>query len=329
MPEYILTESQLNLIKKSMLNEDTGWNTLLSVVGIVDPTGIADFVNAISYFKQGDNLFGFLSLISVIPVVGDAVGKTAMGAMKAGGKGAKIMNEINLAMKANDTIKAQKLLTQLSRTEGGLGKLARTSREWAPRVDAFIDRLPGGFLTRDFKNVIGDWLKLFRGVGTQAASIAKRLPTKTPKQQKELIDGLEAMLKREKFLDPNILSKPNILQRILYGGGFGLGKFADLYGKSSLRTRILLGRTKFYAGFLDKLGLGNWVGPEELENMIGKDEMIEKMAEYERTPEAQEYLKSEFPEPEETELKTTPSTSLTSDPIAGFMDILIKGPQAA
>jgi len=38
------------------------------------------------------------------------------------------------------------------------------------------------------KNVIGDWLKLFRGVGTQAASIAKRLPTKTPKQQKELID---------------------------------------------------------------------------------------------------------------------------------------------
>ena len=329
MPEYILTESQLNLIKKSMLNEDTGWNTLLSVVGIVDPTGIADFINAISYFKQGDNLFGFLSLISVIPVVGDAVGKTAMGAMKAGGKGAKIMNEINLAMKANDTIKAQKLLTQLSRTEGGLGKLARTSREWAPRVDAFIDRLPGGFLTRGIKSTIDDWLKLFRGVGTQAASIAKRLPTKSPKQQQEMIRGLEAMLKREKFLDPAILSKPNFLGRLFYGGSFGLGRVTDIFGKSNLPVRILIGKTKFYAGFLDYLGLGNFVGPKELEDMIGKDEMIEKMGQYEKTPEAQEYLKSEFPESEETENKTTSSTSLTSDPITGFMDVLIKGPQAA
>jgi len=52
--------------------------------------------------------------------------------------------------------------------------------------------------------------------------------------------SLEAMLKREKFLDPNILSKPNILQRILYGGGFGLGKFADLYGKSSTQNKNLV-----------------------------------------------------------------------------------------
>ncbi len=329
MPEYILTESQLNLIKKSMLNEDTGMNTALSLIGIVDPTGIADLINAISYFKQGDNLFGFLSLISVVPYVGDAVGKTAMGAMKAGGKGAKLMTEINLAMKAGDTLKAQKLLTQLSKMEGGLGKLARTSREWAPRVDAFIDRLPGGFLTRGLKNTIDDWLKLFRGVGTQAASIAKRLPTKSPKQQQEMIRGLEAMLKREKFLDPAILSKPNFLGKLFYGGGFGLGRVTDIFGKSNLPVRILIGKTKFYAGFLDHLGLGNWVGPEELEDMIGKDEMMEKMAEYERTPEAQEYLKSEFPEPEETESKTTSSTSLMSDPVAGFMDILIKGPQAA
>lgn len=329
MPEYILTESQLNLIKKSMLNEDTGMNTALSLIGIVDPTGIADLINAISYFKQGDNLFGFLSLISVVPYVGDAVGKTAMGAMKAGGKGAKLMTEINLAIKAGDTLKAQKLLTQLSKMEGGLGKLARTSREWAPRVDAFIDRLPGGFLTRGLKNTIDDWLKLFRGAGTQAASIARRLPTKSPKQQQEMIRGLEAMLKREKFLDPAILSKPNFLGKLFYGGGLGMGRVSDIFGKSNLPVRILIGKTKFYAGFLDHLGLGNWVGPEELEDMIGKDEMMEKMAEYERTPKAQEYLKSEFPETEETEEKTSSSTSLISDPVAGFMDVLIKGPQAA
>lgn len=326
MPEYILKETQLNLIKNSILNEDTGWNTALSLIGIVDPTGIADLINAISYFKQGDNLFGFLSLISVVPYVGDAVGKTAMGTMKAGGQGAKIMNEVNLAMKAGDTIKAQKLLTQLSRVEGGLGKLARTGREWAPRVDAFIDRLPGGFLTRGFKNVINDWLKLFRGVGTQAASIAKRLPTKSPRQQQEMIKGLEAMLKREKFLDPKILTQPNFLSKLFYGGGLGLGR---IWGNSNLPVRVLIGKTKFYAGFLDYLGLGNWVGPEELEDMMGEEQVTEKMSEYEKTPEAQKYLKSEFPQTEEKGTKMTSSTSLTSDPIAGFMDVLMKGPQAA
>ncbi len=63
--------------------------------------------------------------------------------------------------------------------------------------------------------------------------------------------------------------------------------------------------------------------------MICKEEMLEKMAQYEKTPEAQEYLESEFPKSEETEEKTTSSKSPISDPIAGFLDILIKGPQAA
>ena len=45
------------------------YNTLLDVVGIVDPTGAADAINAVSYFRQGDMLYGMLSLISVIPYV--------------------------------------------------------------------------------------------------------------------------------------------------------------------------------------------------------------------------------------------------------------------
>ena len=63
--------------------------------------------------------------------------------------------------------------------------------------------------------------------------------------------------------------------------------------------------------------------------MMGEEQVAEKMSEYEKTPEAQEYLKSEFPQTEEKETKMTSSTSLTSDPIAGFMDVLMKGPQAA
>ena len=36
---------------------------------------------------------------------------------------------------------------------------------------------------------------------------------KNAKQQQEMIRGLEAMLKREKFLDPAILSKPNPISK--------------------------------------------------------------------------------------------------------------------
>jgi len=76
MPQVILTESQLEIIKSVMvlektsdvktLNEDNWKNDVLSLVGIVDPTGIADLINAISYYRQGDNLYAFLSLISVV-----------------------------------------------------------------------------------------------------------------------------------------------------------------------------------------------------------------------------------------------------------------------
>jgi len=56
MPQVILTESQLEIIKSVMvlektsdtktLNEDNWKNDVLSLVGIVDPTGIADLINA-------------------------------------------------------------------------------------------------------------------------------------------------------------------------------------------------------------------------------------------------------------------------------------------
>ena len=37
---------------ENLLNESKWYNTFLDVVGIVDPTGIADGINAISYFLQ-------------------------------------------------------------------------------------------------------------------------------------------------------------------------------------------------------------------------------------------------------------------------------------
>ena len=69
--EKILMETN----KKQLLKEYKWYNTFLDFVGIVDPTGAADAINAISYFRQGHIFFGFLSLVSIIPYAGDLVAK--------------------------------------------------------------------------------------------------------------------------------------------------------------------------------------------------------------------------------------------------------------
>jgi hypothetical protein len=343
MPQVILTESQLEIIKSVMvlektsdaktLNEDNWKNDVLSLVGIVDPTGIADLINAISYYRQGDNLYAFLSLISVVPYIGDALGKSVMGAMKVGGKTPQLMRAVSKAVDAGDTVKAQKYLNQIAKSEGALGTFARKGREWAPKVDEFIDRIPGGAITRGFKNTIKEWVRLFRGVGTEAASLAKRLPTKSAKQQQELIQGLESLVKREKFLDPTILNKPNFLQRFFYGGGLGAGRVSDLWRKGNMKIRVLMGKTKFYLGFLDYLGVANFVGPDELEEMVGgEDELLAKMEKYEKTPEAQTYLQEDFPKVSDEVKDDGNEMSLGTqkmDMMGMFMNTLIKGPMTA
>ncbi len=343
MPQVILTESQLEIIKSVMvlektsdaktLNEDNWKNDVLSLVGIVDPTGIADLINAISYYRQGDNLYAFLSLISVVPYIGDALGKSVMGAMKVGGKTPQLMRMVSKAIDAGDTVTAQKYLNQIAKSEGSLGTLARKGREWAPRLDEFIDRLPGGAITRGFKNTIKEWVRLFRGVGTEAASLAKRLPTKSFKERQELVQGLEALVKRQKFLDPTILNKPNLLQRVLYGGGAGFGRVSDLWRNGNMKIRVLMGKTKFYLGFLDYLGVANFVGPDELATMIGgEDELLTNMEKYEKTPEAQKYLQEDFPKIDEMNKDSDKELSLGSqnmDMVGMLMNTLIKGPMTA
>ncbi len=343
MPQVVLTESQLELLKNvsrlekisnpKQINEDNWKNDVLSVVGIFDPTGIADFINAISYYRQGDNLFAVLSLISAVPYIGDAFGKSIMGAMKVGGKTPELMRMVSKAVDAGDMVKAQKYLNQVAKSEGALGTLARKGRDWAPKLDDLVDKIPGGVITRGFKNTVREWVRLFRGVGTEAASLAKRLPTKSVKQQKELVQGLEALVKREKFLDPTILNKPNLLQRVLYGGGLGVGRVSDLWRKGNMKIRVLMGKTKFYLGFLDYLGVANFVGPDELEKIVGgEDELLAKMEKYEKTPEAQTYLQEDFPKTDNEAKDSDKDLSLGSqkmDVMGMFMNTLIKGPMTA
>jgi hypothetical protein len=294
MSQILITENQLEGLKQN-LNEAYWLNTVLDVVGIVDPTGIADFANAVSYYKQGDTLFAFLSLISAVPYIGDVVGKTAIGTMKAGSQGTKYLRNAEKAINAGNTELALKNLKMLEKVEGPANTLFKTAQNWTSRVDTVIDRIPnmGGLLT-GFKKSLQSWSNLFSSASKRSMGVRRLMVNKTPQEQMKLVQGLEAALKREKFMDPAILGKPNILQRFLFGGGLGFGRFSDLYGKSTLRTRVLMGQTKFYLGFLDKLGFGNFVGPEELSGMMGEEQMLAAMKQYESTPEGQETLKTEL-----------------------------------
>jgi hypothetical protein len=69
------TLSQLNDALKSDLAE-----AAVDVAGIVDPTPVSDLIGAGMSAAKGDWIGAGLSLISVIPYVGDALGKTAKGA---------------------------------------------------------------------------------------------------------------------------------------------------------------------------------------------------------------------------------------------------------
>ncbi len=135
---------------EELLKESKWYNTFLDVVGIVDPTGIADGINAISYFRQGDMLFGILSLISLVPYLGDAIAKPFIGIIKAG----KInKNIINSALKSGN---AAKVAAEMGKS--GKGKAVLDAMK-NPKTQSFIggiiaklSKLPGmGRFVKDVK----------------------------------------------------------------------------------------------------------------------------------------------------------------------------------
>jgi len=90
-----ITESQLRrivreeIIREATLNEDA-IGVALDLAGLIPGVGeAADAINALRYAKKGDYLMAALSLISLVPVIGDAIGKggkLAMWVTKYGGK---------------------------------------------------------------------------------------------------------------------------------------------------------------------------------------------------------------------------------------------------
>ena len=334
MSSIIITEKQLELIvkeqksqKSKLLQESEWYNIVGDVLGIVDPTGIVDVVNAISYFSQGDHLFGMLSLISAIPIAGDVVAKPVMGALKIGGGATKGLNSAMKLAKAGKTAEASVMLGKLAEKPGVVGNFLQSAKNWAPKVASKVDNLPGGIL-KGFKNTILDYLKLFENAGLKSAKFQKEVGLlaknlKNVAKPAENIASLKNMLKNDKVFTG--LTKKGPLSKIFLGGA------PRLFGNREMR--ILMRRTKFWLGFLDYIGVANFVGPDELMQQMSSEEIQRKMGEYSRTTEGRRNAESDFGgENYEGEQQSQSNNDINmnsagrqSDPIQGFLSDIFGG----
>ena len=320
--------------EKSKLLKEAWYNTLGDVVGIFDPTGVVDLVNGISYINQGENLFGFLSIISAIPLAGDFVAKPVMAALKLGKPSAKALNGIMKTARAGNTAKASADLAKLAQTGGITGAFVKGVQIVGSKIKSVVERLPGGFITGGLKNTILGWIDLFSKSGSRAVKTQRdmaRLSRRLPKLTKELavknLDKLSTAIKSSPGTFTGYRTTKGILSwKTMFGG------MPQLMGRNK-SVRALMRQSKWWLGFLDYIGLGNFVGPEELSKQLGGEEaMKQKMEEYNKTPDAERNFKDEYGEGNsdsstEDNTKTTSSTSTKPelDPLAKFLRNLVTG----
>jgi hypothetical protein len=324
MSNLVITEKQLELLvnkiqegtlKEDQLNEDTAMNTVAGIVGIFDPTGLVDFANAISYFAQGDNLFGVLSLISAVPFVGDVIGKPIMGSLKVAGKGVQTTDKAARLFRAGKQTQAIKALEEVSTDAPQIKKLISSVEggkvSWGDKLLDMVNAIPGSKFAPRLKKLVADYVNLFKG--TNAAAKTAKVAGKVD----DLILKLPKLSKADQIKNLNIIRKEFASVK-----GFGSFKLTNpgfmgtiaggvprFWGNRAVRS--LMNRSKWYLGFLDYLGLGNFVGPDELDEKMGKKEIESKLEDYSSTPESKKLWGEDFG----TETPTQPASAISS--IAG------------
>jgi hypothetical protein len=316
---------------KGIITEANWLNYVGDVVGILDPTGLVDIANGLSYLYQGDTFFGMLSMISAVPYVGDALAKPFLMA----GRGSKIVKDVNAGLKlvkAGKTAEAGKVISDISKSNGMMANLLSKVRQWAPKLKNMIDKIPGGKLSAGLKNTLKDIVSLFEKVGSgsqKASAIARRAAktTMTAKETETVLKQIQNAVKQ----DANLFRSfgGNAAKGLQGIKNYKMSGVPRLFGNKA--TRSLMRRTKFYAGFLDWLGVGNFVGPEELKAKMGAN-FDEKMNQYSQTSQAKENWESEFGSVPETEAPETSAETQTSSPSSAedmtkdFISSLLFGP---
>jgi hypothetical protein len=305
--------------KAKLIKENKWYNTLGDIAGVFDPTGVVDLVNGISYINQGDNLFGFLSLVSAVPYAGDIVAKPVMGALKIGSPSAKALEGVLKLSKEGKSVEAASELAKISATGGLIGKFVDGVAKIGGKLKGLVQRIP---LPGGLKRTLTQWLELFekgvvkgKTVRYGSGMFAKNIPKLSKAEQ---IAGLEKLIKasKESGLFTSYRTSTGLLSwKTIFGG------MPQLIGRNK-SVRALVRQTKFWAGFLDFLGVGNFVGPDEVLAKMGQEGLESKMAEYQKTSQGQEYFKESFGQGQQQTQQPTQQTSSTptstSNPIGDF-----------
>ena len=359
MPAIVITESQFEVIRKQILESKTlteeekkillnekWYNTAMDFLGIIDPTPITDTINAISYFTQGEMLFGVLSLISAIPLFGDVVGKSLMGTAKIGSKSTRLVDDAFKLMKkapvgSKQYKLAQEAIEKVAQQPGVMGKfIQKMGSGTGDTIIRTLDDLPLGPFN-GLKNVMTDYVKILGNAGKKSVGFQAKAASLASKFKKgaavadDVLD-LKNFLKTTKVFDIATLSKPGFFGQVFYGGIPRL--FRSPEGR---RIKILMGQTKWWLGFLDYIGLGNWVGPEEVSKKMGDEQFMKKLEEYQKTSQAKQNFDDQFEgeAPPVAPTQTTPSKDNSVpyigpkkdnggpsiDPLAGFFKSLLMG----
>lgn len=277
--------------------------TVADVVGIIDPTGLVDLANGITYILRGQTLFGFLSIVSAIPYAGDAVAKPVMGILKVGKPSAKALNTALDLAKAGKTAEAATLLNKAVETGGITGTFVSWVGRNANRLRGFLDKIPMP-LFKGLKKTIFQWFDLFENAvkagkplrktgqeivkgmtGQRFGNVVVRWNKAT---QVKKLEELIALSKKT----PGMFSGYRTTKGILSWKSVFRG-MPQLMGRNA-SVRALMRQTKWWLGFLDWMGVANFVGPDELASQIGEDEMLKKMNAYNQTPGAEENFQSDF-----------------------------------
>jgi len=350
MAEIIITERQLNLIRErtlseytdengELINEAQWYNTVMDILGIFDPTPIIDIINSTSYFIQGDTLFGILTIVGAIPYAGDFVAKPVLGALKIGGPSVKALESaIKLSKGAAAGSKEYKAATEtiekLAKEPGVIGTfLQKMGGSFGDKVIKTIDEIPAGPF-KGLKNTIKSYFQLLSNAGKKSTMFKRRAGVLAQNFRDGAgtfkdVELLKKYLKTQKVFNPATLTKPGFFTNVFFGGIPRL--FRD---PSQRRLRILMQSTKWWLGFLDYIGLGNWVGAEELVNKMGNENFMKKVDEYNQTPEAKQNFEDQFGSEgmggqTNNQQSTSSSSSATStpdlDPLAKFLRGLLTG----
>jgi hypothetical protein len=307
--KMVIALVEVNSPSNAKLLQEKWYNTVMDVLGLVDPTPIVDTVNAISYFSQGETLFGVLTLIAAVPgYVGDAVTKPVIGALKVGNAAGKELKVALDLAKGGKTAEASAKLAEVAKDPGIVGKFLRGAEGWGPKVMNWIDKLPAGPF-KGLKNTIKDYFALLTSAATKSSKFQKGvkslLTNPSSINMVEKIPQLQRYLKDTSIFKAADMTKPGFFSQVFFGG------IPRLFRSSEGRAiKILMGKTKFWLGFLDYLGIGNFIGPEELAKHLGGDEaMANKLEQYQQTPQAKEYYDEEFKDVEGGQQSTLPQNT--------------------